>query len=57
MLGDKLIVQEWKYYKEAKSQREANNVKARIQRLGCNLPINKIVASRSNSRVNKIVNL
>lgn len=55
MLGDKLQVQEWKYYQAATSQREKKNQEARIQRLGVNLPIqggtssiNKIVPYNSN---------
>lgn len=40
MLGDKLQVQEWKYYQNSHSQKEKNNLKARIERLGVNLPIN-----------------
>lgn len=39
MLGDKLQVQEWKYYQAATNQREKKNQEARIQRLGVNLPI------------------
>lgn len=42
MLGDKLQVQEWKYYQAATSQREKKNQEARIQRLGVNLPINNL---------------
>lgn len=40
MLGDKLQIQEWKYYQNSHSQKEKNNLKARIERLGVNLPIN-----------------
>lgn len=39
MLGDKLKVQEFEWLLKATSEREANNLKARIQRLGVNLPI------------------
>ena len=42
MLGDKLQVQEWKYYQAATNQREKKNQEARIQRLGVNLPINNL---------------
>lgn len=56
MLGDKLQVQEWKYYLKASSQRDKNNQEARIKRLGVNLPIqggtssiNKIVPYSSNT--------
>ena len=38
-LGDKLRVDEWKYYKKAKTSREIKNLEARIKRLGVNLPI------------------
>lgn len=38
-LGDKLQIQEWKYYLKASSQRDKNNQEARIKRLGVNLPI------------------
>lgn len=55
MLGDKLQVQEWKYYQAATNQRDKNNQEARIKRLGVNLPIqggtssiNKIVPYNSN---------
>lgn len=37
--GDKLQVDEWKYYKKATTMREKKNLEARIQRLGVNLPI------------------
>jgi len=37
--GDRLQVDEWKYYKKATTQREKKNLEARIQRLGVNLPI------------------
>ena len=54
-LGDKLQIQEWKYYLKASSQRDKNNQEARIKRLGVNLPIqggtssiNKIVPYNSN---------
>ena len=56
MLGDKLQIQEWKYYLKASSQRDKNNQEARIKRLGVNLPIqggtssiNKIVPYSSNT--------
>lgn len=39
MLGDKLKVQEYSLYENAKSDRERKNLKARIERLGVNLPI------------------
>lgn len=39
MLGDKLKVIEWNYLKKATDRREKNNLIARIQRLGVNLPI------------------
>ena len=40
MLGDKLQVQEWKYYQQARpGSGEQKNLKARIERLGVNLPI------------------
>ena len=39
MLGDKLQIQEWKYYQAATNQRDKKNQEARIQRLGVNLPI------------------
>lgn len=39
MLGDKLQVKEVEYYKKAKSDRERNNIIARMRRLGVNLPI------------------
>ena len=42
MLGDKLQVQEWKYYQAATNQKEKKNQEARIQRLGVNLPINNL---------------
>jgi len=50
MLGDKLQVQEWKYYQAATNQREKKNQEARIQRLGVNLPI-----QGGTSSINKIV--
>lgn len=37
--GDKLKVEEWKYYKAATSEREKKSQEARIKRLGVNLPI------------------
>ena len=37
--GDKLKIEEWKYYLKAKNERERKNQEARIQRLGVNLPI------------------
>lgn len=37
--GDKLKVEEWKYYLKAKNERERKNQEARIMRLGVNLPI------------------
>ena len=41
MLGDKLRVREYyDYLPKAKTERERNNLIARIQRLGVNLPIN-----------------
>ena len=48
MLGDKLKVKEYELWQKA-TPREKNNLQARTQRLGVNLPINKIVAYRSNS--------
>ena len=59
ILGDRLVVPEWKYYLKAKQkgdQREMNSLVSRIQRLGVNLPINNIVAFKSNLKVNKDVN-
>lgn len=43
ILGDKLKVVEWSFLEKAQksgNEREINNLKARIQRLGVNLPIN-----------------
>lgn len=45
MLGDRLKVQEYDYLLKATSQREKNNLIARIQRLGVNLPIQGGTAS------------
>ena len=59
ILGDRLVVPEWKYYLKAKQkgdQREMNSLVSRIQRLGVNLPINNIVALDSNIRVKNGVN-
>lgn len=39
MLGDKLCVAEYGYYKKAKNDWEKKNLIARINRLGVNLPI------------------
>lgn len=39
MLGDKLKVSEYDWYKEAKTTREKSNLESRINRLGVNLPI------------------
>ena len=39
MLGDKLKVVEWDYLLKATTNRERNNLIARIKRLGVNLPI------------------
>lgn len=47
MLNDKLKIKEYDLWLKA-SSREKNNLKARCERLGVNLPINKIVAYRSN---------
>lgn len=38
-LGDKLKIDEWKYYEKATNSRERKNLEARIKRLGVNLPI------------------
>ena len=59
ILGDRLVVPEWKYYLKAKQksdQREMNSLVSRIQRLGVNLPINNIVAFKGDLKVNKNVN-
>lgn len=37
--GDRLKVDEWRFYKKAKTQYERKNLIARIERLGVNLPI------------------
>ena len=37
--GDRLQVDEWKYYKEAKTEGERRKQRSRIERLGVNLPI------------------
>lgn len=37
--GDRLQVDEWKYYLKARTERERKNLVARIERLGVNLPI------------------
>lgn len=47
MLNDKLKIKEYDLWLKA-TPREKNNLKARCERLGVNLPINKIVAYRSN---------
>lgn len=38
-MGDKLKIDEWRFYEKAKTQGEKRNLTARIQRLGVNLPI------------------
>ena len=47
IMGDKLKIKEYDLWLKANS-REKNNLKARCERLSVNLPINKIVAYRSN---------
>ena len=40
--GDRLVVDEWKYYQKATSSYEKKSLAARIGREGCNYPIQGI---------------